>query len=120
MLDKRTTQLLLKLMKYCQDGSYKIIEKTELAPDKSAKALSESDRMISFLRDNELIDIKYTDDNVYCLTVMPKGRTAIENMRFKNRETQRLSGRTMCIMIVVCTLAAFVGAFLGTLVAGLI
>jgi hypothetical protein len=119
MLDKRTAQLLLKLVKLCQDGSYKIVDKSELSADKTAKSITEADRIVSYLRDNELIDVKYTDENVYCLTVLPKGRIAIENLRHSRGGESGLSGKTMCIMIIVCTLSAFFGALFGVVVASL-
>ncbi|MCL2228242.1 MAG: hypothetical protein FWC00_00255 [Firmicutes bacterium] len=112
MLDKQTSKFLKVIAKICEDGSYKIIEKSFL----SAYTAS-VDQMIRFLQDNEMIDVKYSDEGVYCLSVLPKGRVTIETARTGGRNP-KIGNRNLLILIGVAFLASFIGAFLGTLLAG--
>jgi len=113
MLDKQTTKFLATLAGICSDGSYKIIEKSELK-DKDPNAVAQK---IQYLSDNEMIDVKYIDEKVYCLTVLPKGRTVIESNRRKTRTVTRLEKKIIAVLIVGCFLASIIGAMLGALIA---
>jgi DNA-binding MarR family transcriptional regulator len=118
MIDKRTAQLLTKLNQLCADGSYKIIEKTELRQPHNSADISAVTQMIRYLQDNEFIDVKYTDENVFCLTVLPKGRVAVENVKNKS-DRHGVDKKTLAIWGIIYFMGAFLGALFATILARL-
>ena len=114
MLDKRTSKFLLTLARICEDGSYKIIEKTDLGKDIVAM-----DQMVRYLSDNEMIDVKYTDETVYCLTMLPKGRVLFEGTKKNRRTVTKIERKVLIILILGCFAASLLGSMLGSYFAGL-
>ena len=119
MLDKRTTHFLFIIAKICDDGSYKIIEKTELQKEMRVTDFSELNQMVRYLQDNEMIDVKYSDELVICLTVLPKGRATVEGTRIKARSLVKIDYKTLLIVAGVCFLASLFGSMIGALLASL-
>lgn len=117
MIDKRTVRLLSVLAKFCADGSYKIIEKTELT--RYGKSQTDLDQMIQFLVDSAQIDVKYSDDVQYCLTVLPKGRVTIEETHGKASGKDPIAAKSMFWLWGGCFIAAMFGAIVGTIIAGI-
>ena len=122
MLDKKTERFLGIINKICLDGSYKIIEKTELVKEMHDRTtdFAALGHMLQYLQDNEMIDVKYTDETVFCLTVLPKGRAAVENAHHGIPDSFRISKKTMLILIGSCFIAALAGSFIGALIASLV
>lgn len=113
MIDKRTIRMLIYLADVCEDGSFKVIETADLTKAVSRKADLDTIRpILKFLQDADMIDIKYSDDIKYCVSVLPKGRVQVETHSGKKQEV--VLGRRMARYIV---LAAFVAAFAGALLA---
>jgi len=120
MLDKQTTKLLIYLAEACGDGSFKVIETPELAKQVSRKADIETIRPImKFLTDNEMIDIKYSDDSKYSLAILPKGRVYVETLYEKKQEI-KITRRMARYIIIGAAIAAFAGAALAGAVIELI
>ena len=116
MLDKRTARFLSIIAKICEDGSYKIVEKTFLTSElKGRTDFAMLDQMVRYLQDNEMIDVKYSDEKVHCLSVLPKGRVFHESSRAAPKKSL-FSRFAWVILIVACSLAAFLGAFVASLV----
>ena len=120
MLDKRTAQFLHIIAGICADGSYKLIEKAELlkAMKIHSSEYSALDQMLRYLQDNEMIDIKYTDETVYCVSVLPKGRVASESVRHKNLNKHDVTNKTLLYLVAASFGASMVGAFIGALIGG--
>jgi predicted transcriptional regulator len=111
MLDKRTARMLKQILVVCGDGSYKIIEIADLIKSMMPRYNLDAEaiaQIIKFLADNEMIDIKYFDDKVYCIAVLPKGRIYDESRHIKTREFRM--GKRLAIVTV---LASFLGAVVG-------
>ena len=117
MLDKRTAHFLGVIAKICEDGSYKIIEKAELVTQMRTKAADFNmlNQMVRFLQDNEMIDVKYSDETVFCLTVLPKGRVSCESTRRRVSDVLKINNKTLLILILACFVASLFGSMLGTL-----
>ena len=118
MLDKRSARLMFALTRICTDCSYKIIDINDLRKAMLPRYRVDAtalEPMIRLLSDNEMIDVKYSDEKVYCLTVLPKGRVYEEQVKVSKRGKK--AGRYGWVFLaIVCFVAAFAGAFLAGLI----
>jgi hypothetical protein len=118
MLDKRTVKLLSVLVKLCDDGSYKIIEINDLVKAMLPRFrvdAKELGQMMRFLIDNEMINTKYSDERVFCVAVLPKGRVADEESRIGRKNNRNLSRAMIIVLVFGCLSAAFLGALAGAI-----
>ena len=118
MLDKQTSTLLANLNAICQDGSYKVIEKNELINAISKKNKVDEDAlkaMIEHLQERNYLSIKYSDDKVYCLSVLPKGRLFEEKSKELANEKRKFN-KLVVITLSLSSVASFVGAFCAMIV----
>jgi len=121
MLDKRTARILSVITKFCSDGSYKIIEIADLIkemPPRSRVGAEDLGAIMRFLADGEMINIKYSDDKVYCVAVLPRGRVVDEESRIKRNTDKGISRLTISFLLGGSFIMALVGAFLGAFLAG--
>lgn len=118
MLDRQTDKLLRLLAHICEDGSHKVIEINDLIkqmqPRYKVNAAS-IEQMTRYLSNSEMIDIKYKDENVYCVSVLPRGRLNSEARGAKNYSV--MLGRRLALLTI---LGSFAAAFAGALLAGII
>ena len=118
-MDKRTHLLLDTVSALCADGSFKIIEEDELLacfPPKLPVDRTGLGEMLGYLRENGYIDMRYAEEGVYCLTVLPAGRIYAERERAARTEhKRRLFGN-----FLMTALGALLGGFLGALFASLL
>lgn len=111
MLDARSSAVLGKINELCGEG-FKIAEEGELLSCLPGGTGEEVRRIVGFLEEQRLVEIKYAEDGVYCLCPLPEGRLYFENARrAQYEETCRRRGYFF---------TALAGAFLGALTAGLI
>ena len=116
MLDKQSLKLLIYLAHICEDGSFKIVETAEMTKAVSKKAeLATIKPTLKFLQDHEMIDVKYSDESKYSLSVLPKGRVYVETQGLKSVDVTL--GRRMIIFAIA---GSFIAAFLGALLANII
>ncbi len=111
VLDKRTSRMLAALLRLCADGSYKIIEIAELKKQMLPRYKVETDavaQIIRHLAGGEFIDVKYSDENVYCIAVLPKGRVLQETGR--PTRGAKLPVWAAALLFAGCFVAAFLGA----------
>ncbi|MCL2846348.1 MAG: hypothetical protein FWE38_01530 [Firmicutes bacterium] len=110
MLDKRSRRLMDLLLHMCgEDGAYKILEICDLQNGMKQKMDIENlGHIMKFLAAMELVDIKYSDDKVYCIAILPKGRLHEETIVSKKHEG--VVNRRLAFLIV---LGSFIGAVLG-------
>ncbi len=114
MLDRKTLGFLKELNSLCGEGSYKVIDSAALiekAPKRLALNEDVIEDMLKYLKQNEYIDIKYSENKVYCLTVLSKGRALFE--KIKDDSKLKSSFRKYVFWSVLgSAVAAFLGAFL--------
>lgn len=118
MLDSRSKSVLNFLVKECSEGSYKIIEASDIlsALPKNYNADKEIiSQIIKHLENGEYISVKYSDDEQFCLCPLPFGRQFIENdeIQLTNRKSIKSIGSKIFFSAFF---SAFMGAFLGTLI----
>ena len=114
MLDKQNYKIVKKLQKLCPDGTYKVFEIQELCElfKNSKDAL---DNNFKYLKNNEFIDIKYSDESVVCLCVLPKARQLEEQERLKSYSHVNVM-KMMLITGIFSGIMAFLGAFIAMLI----
>ena len=118
MLDKQTSILLANLNSICQDGSYKVIDKKDLINLNSKKNKLDEDSlkaMIDHLKERDYLSIKYSDDKVYCLSVLPKGRLFDEKSKELAKEKRKYN-KLIIVTLSLSSIASFIGAFCAMLV----
>lgn len=114
MLDSRTALLLRKINSLCADDNYKITDKEELLgvfPPALAPSAEGLDDMLSYLKENSYIDIRYADRlrGVYCLHPLPAGRFYAE----KESEERAEAAENFRKMMLAALIGSFTGALLG-------
>ena len=121
MLDRQSRKMLDFLFEKCgEDGAYKILEISDLKGKLGSKASAETVcQVMKFLKGLEHIDIKYSDESVYCVAVLPKGRL-YEETHTKIKSGQALTKGTIALIIVGSFCAALAGTLLGSVLWGLI
>jgi len=118
MLDKRTAKLLEVILKLCgDDGAYKIIEIHDLVKGMLPRFKLDAemlDQMMKFLLGMEMIDKKYSDESVYCIAILPKGRI-YEEAKAEKRSVRTMTKGLALMIIFGSFIAAMLGAFLANI-----
>lgn len=115
MLDTKSTLILKILQKECKNGSYKILDKNDIIsalPTRYRCDTDELDHIISYLERQDYVSVKYDDDSIYCLCILP-AINEITTPKKKKKEKKFL------LPLIVFVLA-FIGAFGGAMIARLI
>lgn len=89
MLDIKSKLVLKILQKECPGGSYNIVDAKDIISSMPSKFRVDSDgldNILIYLERQEYISIKYDDDGVYCLCVLPFGNEVLENETNQKRE----------------------------------
>lgn len=113
MLDTLSTKLLEKLNEICYDGNYKVLSKEEVISFLSMYNVDENslDNIVKHLETREFINVKYNNDGVYCLALMPKGRLLDEKSKQDKLEKKK-NKKIFTYLILASTFASFAGASL--------
>lgn len=122
MLDKQTSELLRILNVLCKDSTYKVLSKREIIEKLATKFEIDEEclsQMLNHLAVRNYLDVKYFDNTVYCLAVLPKGKMFDEKVRELSSERKKIN-KSLTILVVTSTICGFLGAFLGALLSNLI
>lgn len=142
MLNEKTLRVFDAVMKYLEGGGYVVIAKNDILSQLTQPMTKrEADECINTLQMDELIKIRYADNEVYCLTVLPKGVIEYDrrkeilkeieqrNVKEEEEKTEKSKKEIKSVTnsIVVpridlkkTILLCFAGSFLGAFVAGMI
>lgn len=116
MLDTKSKLVLKILAKESSGGSYKIFESSDIISllPKRYRTDSEGIRhILTHLERQDLISIKYDDDDLYCLAVLPFGFEEIEESPvMKVKEKPKANKLT----IFLSFLFGFLGVMLGVVI----
>lgn len=107
MLDIKSKLVLKILQKECPGGSYNIVEAKDIISAMPGKFRVDSDgldNILIYLERQEYISIKYDDDGVYCLCVLPFGNEILENEISQKKEGKILPLWQLIIIIIFCDL----------------
>ncbi len=114
MLDRKSFKVLKVLNSMCEEGTYKVIDYDSLIEKLSSEKKSSKlsvDQILEHLKLGQYIDIKYAENNTYCLSVLPKGRMIIEES-VNAAKTQKRSSLMLVLTALFSGIMAFIGAFL--------
>lgn len=119
MIDFKTKLVLKILAQECKDGNYKIVELADIIMSLPKRYRMESEavkHILTHLERQDMIAIKYDDDDVYCLSILPYGFESLENEApVPNRNRIRQKKLSVSI-IVLCFISALLGTTLGILI----
>ncbi len=119
ILDGRTETLLLTINSLCGAGKYEVLEEEELLSNFSKKEKMDAESLkktMDYLVEHEYIDVKYSEEGLYCVCPLPAGRAYSE----RAKEVSRDGAKRRLDTVLVTAIGAFVGGFVGSLVAWLI
>ena len=116
MLDKKTTSLLKTLNKMCDGSAYKVITADEVLSNLSQKSqfdLETVKQSIEFLEKQQYINIKFSEENTYCYSLLPKARIYLEQ---ENQKAVIKKSTNNIMPYVYVMLSAFIGTMLALLI----
>ena len=115
MLDKKSIAVLKILNKQAEGNAYKVITSEEIISLVSQKSQYDSDtirEIINFLSEQDYLNIKFSEENTYCYSLLPKARIFLE----QQTKAKSKKGVPQIMTYVYTLLASFVGTILGLLV----
>lgn len=117
MLDKRSASLL-ELLYNKTGSSYKVLNKGQLM-DELPKKLKVDEQslsaIISFLKENEYVDVKYQDKDEICVTTTIKAESYLDGEKDLQQKAKITNAQATLLFVGV-----FIAAFLGALAAVLV
>ena len=116
MLDKKTTIVLKTLHNLMHNNAYKVVTADEILSNINQKSqfdLETIKQSVDFLEKQQYINIKFSEENTYCYSLLPKARIYLEQDNIKP-VTKKTNHQ---IMIYVYTMiASFVGSMFALLI----
>ena len=116
MLDKKSTAILKSLNKLSEGCTYKVVTSEEIITNLTQKNLYDYDNIkeiMDFLEKNEYINIKFSEENTYCYSLLPKARIYLE----QNSTTNKIKKSKLPIKVYLYVMiASFIGSMLSLLI----
>ena len=124
MFDIKTKLVLKILAQECRNGNYKIVEVSDIIMALPKRFRMDSDaikHILEHLERQDFISIKYDDEDIYCLAVLPFGFEILENDSLSdlNRKKEKQKKFSM-LTFILCFASALLGTTLGILICYLI
>ena len=116
MLDKKSTAVLKSLNKLSEGCTYKVVTSDEIIMNLSQKNLYDHDNIkeiIDFLNKHEYLNLKFSEENTYCYTLLPKARIYLEQT-ISNSKPKKMQFQTQTYLFVM--IASFIGTMLAMLI----
>lgn len=116
MLDKKTTSVLKVLNKLAEGNAYKVSTGDEILSNLTQKSLYDLEtikQIIDFLEKQQYLNIKFSEENTYCYSLLPKARIYLEQELTK---TPNKKGSAPMLPYVYSMLASFIGTMLALLI----
>lgn len=121
MLDKKYENVLAALQRLAPVG-YTVLTKSEITqqlPKRTDVGTRDISGILGYLKDNDYIDVKYQDKDEVCLCLTVKTETYFRTER-KHVEKAQIANGQLWILLGCVFLAAFLGAFVATLIGNLL
>ena len=117
MLDKKTDAVLELLAKKV-GNSYKVLNKDQLLAELPKKLDIDMQGLlgiITFLKENEYVDVKYQDKEEICISTTVKAESYVDGEKNITQKAKITNGQ-VGLLILGVFLAAFFGAFAATFI----
>ena len=117
MLDKKTDAVLALLTQKC-GTTYKVLDKNQIVAELPARLNVDVQGLlaiVTFLKENEYVDIKYQDKDEICICTTVKAESYMEGEKDMTQKAKITNGQVGLLFFGV-----FLAAMLGSLVAMLI
>lgn len=121
MLDLKSKIVLKILSKECPNGAYKIVDASDIIsamPSKYKVNTETLKHILIYLERQDCISIKYDDENIYCLAVLPLGFEICETSSKKEGQSKKQLPIPLYFFIIF--LLGFCASFLANILARLI
>ena len=119
MLDTKSKLVLNILSKECAGGTYKIIECSDIIMSMPKNYRVDFDgikHILNHIERLDMISIKYDDDEVFFLAIMPNGFEELEqNNKLSGKKIKSKCNKITYIFILI--IGVFITSFLGCLFA---
>lgn len=92
MIDIKSKIVLKILAKECPNGAYKIVDTSDIISAMPNKYKVDSEglkHVLIYLERQDYISIKYDDENLYCIAVLPYGYEICENNNQKESSKKK-------------------------------
>lgn len=120
MIDTKSKLVLKILANECSDGNYKIVEVSDIIMSLPRHFRMDSEavkHILTHLERQDFISIKYDDDDVYCLAVLPYGFEVLENDKPRYNKKEKTKERKLNIATILFSfLSALIGTTLGIII----
>ncbi len=111
MLDTKSLLVLKILQNQIKGGNYKVVEKIDIIsslPKKYKCEVEELEHIVSYLERQDCVSVKYDDDEVFCLCVLPYSKNITTPEKKEKKKVPFLFASLIFII-------SFLGALLGSL-----
>jgi stalled ribosome rescue protein Dom34 len=119
MIDTKSKLILSILARECQNGNYHIVEISDIIlslPRHFRMDTETVKHILTYLERQDIISIKYDDDQTYCLAILPYGFEILENIKTKSPKQIKEKNKPKFFNLLCVFLSAFLGAFLGIII----
>lgn len=116
MLDKKTTALLKVLNKLSEGNAYKVVTADEILSNLSQKSQYDVEivkQIMEFLEKQQYVNIKFSEENTYCYSLLPKARICLEQELTK---TKKKKDNLNVVKYIYIMISSFIGTMLALLV----
>ena len=111
MLDKTSNMVLKTLNKLSEGSSYKVVTCDDIIAclNKNKFDVDGIKQIMDFLEKHEYINIKFSEDNTYCYSLLPKARIYLEQNGSKSKPKFR---QFSILTYVFIAISSFIGSLL--------
>ena len=116
MLDKKTNAVLKVLNKLTEGNTYKVVTGDDILSNLTQKSIYDREiikQIVEFLEKQQYINIKFSEENTYCYSLLPKARIYLEQDIVKPKK-QKNNFEIMNYVYVM--IASFLGSMLAILI----
>ena len=116
MLDKKTNAVLKVLNRLTEGNTYKVVSGDDIISNLTQKSLYDREiikQSMEFLEKQQYINIKFSEENTYCYSLLPKARIYLEQDIVKPNNKKRNFDLMNYVYVMI---ASFIGTILAMLV----
>lgn len=116
MLDKNSTLVLRVLQKLCDGNAYKVVTSDEILSNLNQRSQFDAEiirQIIDFLEKQQYLNIKFSEENTYCYSLLPKAKIYLEQEI--NRKKPQQNNKSILFYVYVM-IASFIGTMFSLLI----